>query len=195
MNAPVSSSTSANPAQVRRGRLMLIALFLLFFGTVFGAGVLRFAGWQPQGSRTHGEMLQPPVDVRAATPVLADGQPYPWDPVARTWRIVAAPPAGCAEACIGLAQDLDKVWRLFGHRADHADLLWIGTLPQGAPRNAAWREVRADDPLRSLLPDVDDPAGVPVYVIDPNGFVILRYAPGSDPGGLRTDVARLLKLK
>ena len=37
--------------------------------------------------------------------------------------------------------------------------------------------------------------GVPVYVIDPNGFVILRYAPGFDPAGLRTDVAKLLKLK
>jgi hypothetical protein len=37
--------------------------------------------------------------------------------------------------------------------------------------------------------------GVPVYVIDPNGFVILRYAAGSDPGDLRSDLAKLLKLK
>ena len=39
------------------------------------------------------------------------------------------------------------------------------------------------------------PAGTPVYVVDPHGFVVLRYAPGFDPGGLRMDVARLLKLK
>ena len=38
-------------------------------------------------------------------------------------------------------------------------------------------------------------SGVPAYVIDPYGFVILRYAPGFDPSGLRTDVARLVKLK
>jgi hypothetical protein len=31
-------------------------------------------------------------------------------------------------------------------------------------------------------------------VIDPNGFVVLRYAPGFDPVGLRADVAKLLKL-
>jgi hypothetical protein len=36
--------------------------------------------------------------------------------------------------------------------------------------------------------------GLPVYVIDPNGFVILRYAPGFDPAGLRADLAKLLKL-
>ena len=33
-----------------------------------------------------------------------------------------------------------------------------------------------------------------MYVIDPNGFVILRYPPGFDPAGLRADLARLLKL-
>ena len=49
--------------------------------------------------------------------------------------------------------------------------------------------------VRAQLPNVDDPAGTPVYVVDPHGFVVLRYAPGFDPGGLRTDVARLLKLK
>ena len=49
--------------------------------------------------------------------------------------------------------------------------------------------------LRAALPRADDPAGIPLYVIDPNGFVILRYPPQADPAGIRTDVARLLKLK
>jgi hypothetical protein len=31
-------------------------------------------------------------------------------------------------------------------------------------------------------------------VVDPNGFVVLRYAPGFDLGDLRTDLSRLLKL-
>lgn len=43
-------------------------------------------------------------------------------------------------------------------------------------------------------PRANDAAGVPVYVIDPNGFVILRYAPGFDPAGLRADLVKLLKL-
>jgi len=36
--------------------------------------------------------------------------------------------------------------------------------------------------------------GFPVYVLDPNGFVVLRYAPGFDASGLRTDLSRLLKV-
>ncbi len=37
-------------------------------------------------------------------------------------------------------------------------------------------------------------AGDPVWLVDPNGFVVLRYAPGADPGDLRTDLARLLRI-
>jgi len=37
-------------------------------------------------------------------------------------------------------------------------------------------------------------AGVPVDVIDPHGFVILRYAPGADAAGIRADLGKLLKL-
>jgi hypothetical protein len=56
------------------------------------------------------------------------------------------------------------------------------------------RVLRADAALLDGLPRVHDAAGVPVYVIDPNGFVVLRYAPGFDPAGLRADMSKLLKL-
>ena len=187
-------ATTPDPAQVRRGRRILILIFVLFFGSLLVAGLLRFSGWQPQGSKVHGDMLQPAVDARAVVPTLADGSDYLWNPAARTWRIVVAPPADCVEACVKLAQDLDKVWQLFGRRADHVHILWIGTPPTNAPQNAALRVVQPTPELLAALPQVNDPKGVPIYVIDPNGFVILRYAPGTDPGFVRTDVSRLLKL-
>jgi hypothetical protein len=63
----------------------------------------------------------------------------------------------------------------------------------------ALRLLRPDPALRAALPRVDAASGdraqgVPVYVIDPNGFLILRYPPGADPAGLRADLAKLLKL-
>lgn len=188
------NSQPPTAAQVRRGRMILLGLFLMFFGTVFGAGVLRFSGWQPQGSKVHGEMFSPALDVRGVVPKRADGGDYPWNPGERTWRLLVAPPADCAAQCVTLAQDLDKVWRLFGHNADRVEILWIGTPPPQAIAPSALQALQADTPLRAMLPRVDDAKGVPVYVIDPNGFVILRYAPGFDPGWIRTDVAKLLKL-
>lgn len=190
----MTPSPPATPRSVRRGRRMLIALFALFFGCMLVAGALRFAGWQPAGMRNHGELLAPPVDLRALTPLLADGQPYRWKPAERTWRIVLAPAAGCEQACVTLAGELDKVWQLLGHNADKVELLWLGAPPAGLPALPELRLLRDDARLRQALPRVDDAGGVPVYVIDPNGFVVLRYAPGFDPAGLRADLAKLLKL-
>ncbi|WP_434031648.1 hypothetical protein [[Pseudomonas] boreopolis] len=188
------SSPTAMPRSVKRGRRMLIALFVLFFGSMFVAGALRFSGWQPAAMRNHGELLSPPGDLRALTPQLAGGGDYAWAPSERLWRIALAPPADCVQACLALAEDLDKVWQLLGHNADKVHVLWIGTPPAGLPALPELRVVRDDPRLRRQLPRLDEAGGVPVYVIDPNGFVILRYAPGFDPAGLRADLAKLLKL-
>lgn len=190
----MTSSTSATPHSVKRGRRMLIALAVLFFGSMLLAGVLRFSGWQPASMRNHGELLKPPADLRGLVPVRADGQPYAWAPAERVWRIALAPPAGCTQRCVMLAAELDKVWQLLGHRADKVEVLWIGAPPAGLPPMPALRVLRDDARLRQGLPRANDAAGVPVYVIDPNGFVILRYAPGFDPAGLRADLVKLLKL-
>ncbi|PPU72773.1 hypothetical protein XcuCFBP2542_16900 [Xanthomonas cucurbitae] len=187
-------SPSANPHAVKRGRRMLIALAVLFFGSMALAGGLRFAGWQPASMRNNGQLLNPPADLRELKPVRADGQPYAWAPGERMWRIALAPPADCTQQCLVLAAELDKVWQLLGHRADKVEVLWIGTPPAGLPPMPALRVLRDDAQLRAALPHADDAAGVPVYVIDPNGFVILRYAPGFDPAGLRADLVKLLKL-
>ena len=194
------TAPSPPPKQAqRRNRMMLLAIFAIFFGSLLLAGILRFSGWRPAGTKAHGEMLQPPGDLRAVVPKLADGSDYAWNPRARLWRIALAPPADCIEACIKLAHDLDTVWQLTGKDADHVHVLWIGTPPPAMPRDAALRVLQPSRALRAGLPRVDEISsngrrGVPVYVIDPNGFVILRYAPGFDPAGLRADLSRLLKL-
>lgn len=183
-----------NQSQRRRNRAMLVAIFAIFLGSMLVAGTLRFSGWRPAGMKNHGELLQPPTDLRALTPKLADGGDYRWNPRARLWRIALAPPADCVEVCIKLGHDLDTVWQLTGKDADRVHVLWIGTPPAAMPRDAALRVLQVSPALRTGLPHVDDPHGVPVYVIDPNGFVILRYAPGFDPAGLRADLSKLLKL-
>jgi hypothetical protein len=181
----------------QRNRWTLLALCALFFGGLLLAGALRFSGWRPAGMKNHGELLQPPADLRGVTPQLAAGDAYAWNPAARTWRI-AAVARDCdgarARECATLLRQLDTVWQLMGKDADRVHVLWIGPLPPGAQRPATLRQLRPDASLRNALPRADDPAGDVVYVLDPNGFVVLRYAPGFDPGGLRSDLSRLLKI-
>lgn len=199
-HAPPPSSTAVPRT---RNRVLLLALAGLFFGSLALAGALRFSGWRPAALRNHGELLQPPADLRALTPQLQDGRDYRWNPAARTWRVVLAPPPGCGRECAQTLREVALVLALLGRDAARVEVLWLCAdtrcaLPAGAPRPASLRRLRADAALRQRLPRVGasgDERRLPLYVIDPNGFVILRYAAGSDPGDLRSDLAKLLKLR
>lgn len=188
MNDPAAN------ARRTRNRTALVLIAVIFLGSALVAGALRFSGWRPAGTSNHGELLQPPGDLRGATLHLQGGGDYPWQPDGRIWRMVVAPPPGCGAACVDLSGKLDLVWQLFGRRADSVHTLWLGQVPEGITRNRSLRMIEPDPAVRAALPRVDDASGVPVYVIDPNGFVILRYAPGFDPGDLRSDMSRLLRL-
>lgn len=188
-----------------RNRTLLLLLFAMFFGSMLVAGLLRFSGWRPQGTKNFGELLDPPGDLRALSPRLIDGGEYQWKSGERIWRIVVAPPADCGTQCDTLARELETVWELFGKDADEVHVLWLCptagcSWPASAQRPATLRLLQPDARVRAGLPRVDERTaaavrGVPAYVVDPYGFVILRYPPGFDPSGLRADVARLVKLK
>ena len=198
--------TEQEPSKaLRHNRGMLIALFVLFFGGMAIAGLLRFSGWQPEGKKNKGEMLEPYGDLRKYTPTLATGAAYRWNDEPRIWRIVVAPVAcdGSRRVeCSELLREVDTVWRLMGKDADRVHVLWVGAPPAGASLPREVRVLRADAVLPAMLPrgkgaaDVvgATPADDAAWLVDPNGFVVLRYAPGFDPGDLRTDLARLLKV-
>lgn len=193
----MSASLDPDLRKRNRNRGMLLAVIAVFLVPIALAWLLN-AGHLLPAAKTKGEYLQPMVDLRAAEPVLADGSRYAWDPAGRRWRILIAPPPECAAACVEVARKVDLVWQLLGRNADHVDILWLGAPPPDARRDAATRVLRRDPALRARLPRVDDApegaAGVPVYVIDPNGFVVLRYAPGFAPKDLLDDVTKLAKL-
>ena len=192
--------TVLTPAEVairRRNRNMLVGLFVLFFGGMLVAGLLRFSGWRPEGSKNRGELLQPYGDLRTYAPTLANGAAYGWKDEPRIWRIVAMP-RDCDSTrsveCTKLLADFDKVWRLMSKDADRVHVLWAGAMPPGVAVPDEVRLVRADDGLRAGLVRWNETSGDAAWLVDPNGFVVLRYAPGFDPGDLRTDLARLLKI-
>jgi hypothetical protein len=179
----------------KRSRLMLVLLAVLFAAPVVAAIVLHAIGWEPTKTRNHGTLLQPPPDLRAMQLQRADGTRYEWEPQARRWRIAVVPPALCDRVCVDLVSSLDKVWQLQGRRADRLDVLWFGELPADAVAFRRLVPMKPDAAFVASLPDADaDARGQPpLYLIDPSGFLAMRYAPGADVAGVREDVARLLK--
>lgn len=193
MNAPTADATR------RRNRLTLLAIAAVFFGTMVIAGALRFADVHPAATKQKGELLDPYGDLRATPLRGLDGTAYEWAPIHRTWRIVVPAPTDCDDACRRRAHDVGVVWEALNKDASRVDVLWwcataACAWPAGLPAPSTLHVI-APDPARQRLPRVDAGGGVPVYVVDPNGFVVLRYAPQTDLAGLREDLSRLLKLQ
>lgn len=191
--------SAAQLATRNRNRRMLIALFVVFFGGMLIAGLLRFSGWRPEGNKNKGELLEPYGDLRNYSPMLTTGGEYRWKDSPRTWRILVMPrdcDGARAASCKQLIDGLDKVWQLMGRHADRVHVLWAGAVPAGVTMPREVHLVRADDGLRAGLPrwDVQASEGDPAWLVDPNGFVFMRYAPGFDPGDVRTDLSRMVKI-
>jgi hypothetical protein len=184
---------SVQTSSQTRSRLTLLLIAVMFLGSFGVAAFLRFTGWTPAHGRNYGELLQPPVDLSAEQLLRADGAPYPWAPERNVWRIVVVPAENCTDACSRLLDSLHRVWLMQGRNADHIDVLWFGTLPAEGPRFRRLIAMQPNAALSTALPDKAQPGAVPVYLIDPSGFLALHYRAGFEPTGLKKDLGKLVK--
>ncbi|WP_290890187.1 hypothetical protein [Arenimonas sp.] len=188
----MTAENQRTPNQTR-SRISLLLVAAMFLGSFGVAALLFFGGWKPTSTRNIGEMLSPYPDLRDVALVRADGQPWAWTPADRHWHILVAPPADCGEPCGQLLNALHRVWYSEGRHAEKLKVLWFGELPAGAPEFSGLVPMQPSAALQGKLPDQARADALPVYLADSNGYLVLRYAPGFDPSGLRKDLGRVLK--
>lgn len=176
-------------ARRRRGRLMLIALGVLFFGPLlFSWGYQRLGfHWYP-APKLAGVLIQPPV----AMP-LSGRADWP----AGRWTVVVTGP--CDEACWKTLTDLRQIARSLPRYQDALARAYV--YPAGAPLDAAQVAQQdgllaiadADGKLLAALAAAASPADTAFVMIDPRGHAMLRYAKDYEPRAARRDIDHLLR--
>ncbi len=184
--------TAAAPSQLR-SRLILLLIVSMFFGSFGIAAYLRFSGWKPAGGKNFGELLQPAQDLSAIKLLRADGSAYAWAPDEERWQVVFVAPPNCGAPCTKMMDTLHRVWITQGRQASRVNVLWFGELPAGGETFRTLVPMAANPEFVAALPEASRPDALPVYFVDPGGFLAMRYRPGFDPNGLRKDLSRLLK--
>lgn len=182
-----------NQPNQTRSRLILFVVAAMFLGSFGVAATLFFSGWKPTQTRNVGEMLSPYPDLRPLALLRADGTPWQWQPVSRQWQVIVVPPADCGAPCAQMLDALHRVWVSEGRHADKLKVLWFGELPAGAAPFSGLVPMQPNPGLQALLPDLARADALPVYLADPNGYLVLRYPAGFNPSGLRKDLGRVLK--
>ncbi len=180
------------PSQLR-SRLTLVLIAAMFLGSFVVAAVLRFSGWTPGHTRNYGQLLEPPIALGALALKRADGSPYAWAPEQDHWRLLAVPAPGCAQACVQALDFLHRTWLSQGRKADRLDVLWAGEFPANGPTFRRLVRLQTDPALAAALPEAAGIDTLPLYLVDPSGYVVVHYHPLPDPAGVRKDLGKLLK--
>lgn len=183
-------------ASVRKNRLVIIALFAMFFGPALVAWYLsQFAGWRPGGTTNHGVFVSPAVEIKQW-----QFSEFFVNRSKGFWNLVVLTDDECASEC--------QKWVMQTHQARLAldkDSIrvkrWIWS-PEAIVDAALANQ--SDEPLvfslsrdqySTVLTELNQQAiELPrIFLVDPYGFVILRYDTPNASHVLR-DMERLLKV-
>jgi hypothetical protein len=168
---------------------LIVALFMLPF---LAAVVLRFGGWQPPQTRNHGELLQPPLPMQAVTATTVDGASWVFENIDRQWSLLVRLPERCDAACTEQLGVLPNVQLALGR---HAPKLHMFRIDDGAaaPSGTTLPPLRLAGARPAPLHDARPTTMPELWLVDPHGFLVMRYPAGFDPSGLRRDLARLVR--
>lgn len=192
-------------AEQRRNRLVLLAIAALFFIPLLLASLMQSRWWhyEPADTTNRGTLVQPPVPLDLQVEdVTAD------NPVAGQWQMAYPLQDGCDGTCRQTLTGLRQVHRASGRHQDSVVVSLYSperpdeglrrTLSEISPRFVLIEDPwgRADKAFRTATqqtwPQRTQTAGA-AFLIDPQGHIILAYAPGFDPNDLHADLKKLLK--
>lgn len=169
------------PARRTQVALMfVIPLVVIGFATLVyytGIGV-------PRATSNRGELVQPPPNIDAVALRETGGAPWRHAGAARDWSMLVVASGECAQDCRERVHLTRQVRTALGRDAPRVARLLVGT---GGAVDAALvaalhgehgdlLALRADDEAAfERLLDRAPAAPVGVYLVDPRGFVMMRY--------------------
>lgn len=186
----MTETPQAAPKSQRRTLWLLIGLFFVPLAASF---ILYYAvGWRPAGGSNHGELLQPIRQLPAGADSLR-GQ----------WALVYVGDGNCAgEDCryalwvarqtrTLLNQEASRVNRALLATTGCCDLEFLKAEHDGIRVHDVTAPAERDE-LLALLPAGDHAHDL--FIVDPQGNIIMRFDTREDPRGLLSDLKKLLKL-
>lgn len=195
----MTDPTAADPRRARRLLLIITACFAL----PLMVAVVLVQIWRPSGGGAHGELLHPARPLPALVLQQAGESITVETLIDHHWTLLYWLSNDCNSLCERSLYHMRQVRLALGKDANRVQtvLALDSPPPQGlsdwlAGEHAAMARIQADGALPTFLADVfaaGDPEGW-IYLVDPLGNLLMRYAGDGDPSGMLDDLKRLLKL-
>lgn len=165
----------------RRGRFILLALFAIGFIPMLIAWGMVLGGWRPPSITAHGEVLSPPV-------YLNDKLTVPSESPSHLWRLLIVDPA-CQSECRERLERLRKMHVALGRHAEELQRVLVS--------DSVHEEVVDPFLQRWALSDVKsadrENLTKSVWLVDPNGWLVLSFSLNLSEAKVYEDVLKLIK--
>lgn len=182
-------------------RLVVVVVFAMFFVPFLTAWLLTYHDWRPSGTTNHGSLIEPVRSVTSHGLVGVDESNLTDDFFYGKWTLVFVGRAACDEGCqsalytirqvrLALGKDMGRVQRLYvlAESNQHKDDTFLASHPglEVASANRGW--------LRTFSLSEEEAAPEQrIFVVDPQGYLMMHYAAKAEPKGILKDLKRLLK--
>lgn len=177
-----------------RGRRVLLLVGLCFATPFLASLLLNKLGWMPSGRKNYGELVTPPLPL--APVQLDDASGFAWKtPPEWYWTLLVRLPEQCIGKCRSQLDLVPNLRTALARNAIKLRIAVVDPLPEGAAlASESGVYVLAQPVEASLATALPRPGQGPrLALVDPNGYVVLRYAEDADYSGVRKDLGKLLK--
>ena len=180
----------------RRGRLTLALIVAVCVAPIAASYFLYYVR-PPQSRMNYGTLIEPRL-LPAATLARVDGSKFSIAELRGRWVMVQIDSSGCADACRRKLYFMRQVRLAQGHDMDRIERLWLirdaGRVDAGLLRDYdGTHAARAGAEVVAAFPAEHDAADH-IYLVDPLGNLMLRFPRDADPGRMKKDLERLLKV-
>jgi cytochrome oxidase Cu insertion factor (SCO1/SenC/PrrC family) len=161
------------------------------------ASYLAYYFFLPSGQVNYGELVGT-HPLPASRLKLDDGTAFALSDLRGKWVLVAVDAGGCAKLCRDKLFALRQLRLTQGREMNRIERVWLISDSAAIPPDVTtefkgtWLARAAGSELVKALPANPSPEEH-LYLIDPLGNVVLRYARDADPSRIIKDLTRLLK--
>ena len=199
MSLSISESNAQSPAraaQRARGRRMALILLLVSAAPIVAA-LIAFFFWTPSGRINYGELLTPRKPPEVALTRI-EGQAFSLPDLKGKWVLVTASGGLCDATCAKNLLVIRQVRLMQGREMERVERVWLLNDAHSPSKEllAAHEGLRVARATPAQLESILQAGAMDqnVWLIDPLGNIMLRFPPDPDPKGMRSDLARLLKI-
>ncbi|MCP5268546.1 MAG: hypothetical protein H6943_05830 [Zoogloeaceae bacterium] len=195
-----TASTPTVPlTRLTPGRRALLLTLLLFILPVAVGGGLFYFDWRPSSTGNHGELITPPRPMPVAMLEQKNNNPDTAASIKGKWLLLIAGNGICDQACVQLARQARAI-----QVSLNRDMGRMRRVVLNSGASPALSELQAEQPdlivaeaspewLAGLGIDTTTQSPQRLFLVDPAGNLMMQYAPGAEPKGIRADLERLLK--